>query len=150
MTLRLTLQILRIPLLVVLLALLGPQLRTLQRAIARVDLATAGSAWVVVAVTALAFAVVALLGRPARHPPAVLAVEAVVAGLLGLVPPTAWIAWVGLEGLPSLTGIATGSVVVPVLALTWFAIVVTTGVRQVRWARETSDAGVDVDADRVA
>jgi hypothetical protein len=44
-------------------------------------------------------------------------------------------------------GITTGTVVVPVLALTWFAIVVTTGVRQWSAARAAGDVGARADAE---
>jgi len=145
-TRQIALQAVRIPMLLAVLALLGPPLLTFQRALMRAELPTAGRGWVVIAAVVLVFVVVALLGRTARHPPGILAVEAVVAGLLGLIPPTAWISWFGISGLPLIMGIAAGSVVVPVLALAWLAIVATTGMRQWRAARERRELGTGVAA----
>lgn len=125
-------QVLRIPALVAVLMLMGSALRTFQRSLLHGEAATAGWSWVVIAAAVLVFVAVALLGRATRHPPAVLVVEAGFAGLLGLVPPTVWLIWLGVSGLPRVFGIVHGSVVVPVLALAWLAIVVTTGVRQRR------------------
>ena len=132
------LQALRIPALLAVLVLLGSALQTFQPAFVRVDLATVRWAWVVTATSILVFVAVALLGRAAQHPPAVLVVEAAVAGLLGLTPPWMWITSFGVSGPPKVFGLTTGSVAVPVLALTWLAIVAVTGVRQWRAARQAA------------
>jgi hypothetical protein len=139
------LQIVRIPVLLVLLWPLAAVSQRMTRYVETIDVAGAvtSGVWPLVVAVSLLFVIVAVAGRGERHAPGVLLVEGVIAGGLALVPPVAWMQWFGFAPVPGVGPVLVIAAVEGLLhpfAIMWLAIVLWTAVRQWQQARERSAA----------
>jgi hypothetical protein len=142
------LQILRIPALVGLLLAAGTQLGALHRHLTVLETALLWGPWLLMLGCGAAFAVVAVAGRQARHPWAVLLIEVVVAGVLALVPPVLWVLWLRLGWFTRVMGGDTGNAFVQALALVWLVVAVLTVGRQLLRGTTAQRRGATAARDR--
>jgi hypothetical protein len=127
---RVALQLVRIPLLLIVLWATARPARSRALAMSRLEPADMWTPWVLMCLLSMAFVVLVLVGRRRRHPWLVLALEAGVAAALALVPPTYWLLW---RGVDSWFAVMAGGHVQP-LAMAWLGVVGLRAFHQLRGA----------------
>lgn len=143
------LQLLRIPVLLGLLLSSRPLVMQGTRAAVRVETEGVWQVWWWLVLLAMAFVVVALLGRRRPHRAAVLTLEGLIAAVLGLVPPVQWLMWFGINWFTEATGAVTGLIApMQLLSIVWLGIVVMTGLAQARQTSPVERTPVDEGASR--